>query len=73
MQDRIVAEAVRIEYEEKTGKFYIVFEVKDEKYKQDFRKNWTKDIEINGLISGSMVKKTYNINEIINKKIIEIL
>ncbi len=45
MQDKVVAEAVRIEYEEKTGKLYIVFEVKDEKYKQDIRKNWTKDIE----------------------------
>ena len=45
MEDRVVAEAVRIEYEEKTGKLYIVFEVKDEKYKQDIKKNWTKDIE----------------------------
>jgi len=41
----VVAEAVRIEYEEKTGKLYLVFEVKDEKYKQDIKKNWTKDIE----------------------------
>jgi hypothetical protein len=45
MQDKVVAEAVRIEYEEKTGKLYIVFEVKDEKYKQDIKANWTKDIE----------------------------
>lgn len=45
MQDKVVAEAVRIEYEEKTGKLYIVFEVKDEKYKQDIKTNWTKDIE----------------------------
>ncbi len=45
MQDKVVAEAVRIEYEEKSGKMYIVFEVKDEKYKQDLKKNWTKDIE----------------------------
>jgi hypothetical protein len=45
MQDKIVAEAVRIEFEEQTGKLFIVFEVKDEKYKQDIKKNWTKDIE----------------------------
>ncbi len=45
MQDKVVAEAVRIEYEEGSGKMYIVFEVKDEKYKQDLKKNWTKDIE----------------------------
>ena len=45
MQDKVVAEAVRIEYEEKTGELYIVFKVSDEKYKQDIKKNWTKDIE----------------------------
>ncbi len=45
MQDKVVAEAVRIEYEDKSGKLYIVFEVTDEKYKQDLKKNWTKDIE----------------------------
>jgi hypothetical protein len=45
MEDKVVAEAVRIEYEEKSGKLFIVFEVKDEKYKLDIKKNWTKDIE----------------------------
>jgi hypothetical protein len=43
--DKVVAEAVRIEYEEKTGKLFIVFEVKDEKYKQSLKRDWTKDIE----------------------------
>lgn len=56
MQDRIVAEAVRIEYEEQTGKLYIVFEVKDEKYKQDIRKNWTQDIEFR-LVDKFLVKE----------------
>lgn len=45
MLDEVVAEAVRIEFEEQTGKLFIVFEVKNEKYKQDIKKNWTKDIE----------------------------
>lgn len=54
MQDKIVAEAVRIEYEEKSGRMYIVFEVKDEKYKQDLKKNWTKDIEFR-LVDKSLV------------------
>lgn len=57
MEDRIVAEAVRIEYEEKSGKLYIVFEVKDEKYKQDIKKNWTKDIEYR-LVDKFLVKET---------------
>lgn len=56
MQDKIVAEAVRIEYEEKSGKLYIVFEVKDEKYKQDIKKNWTCDIEYK-LIDRALVLK----------------
>ena len=54
MQDQVVAEAVRIEYEEKTGKLFIVFEVKNEKYKQDIKKNWTKDIEYK-LVDRSLV------------------
>jgi len=41
----VIAEAVRIEYEEKTGQLFIVFEVTNEKLKQDIKKNWTKDIE----------------------------
>jgi hypothetical protein len=55
--EKIVAEAVRIEYEEKTGKLYIVFEVKDEKHKQDIKKNWTKDIEYR-LIDKSLVEES---------------
>lgn len=55
MLDKVVAEAVRIEFEEKTGKLFIVFEVKDEKYKQDIKKNWTKDIEYR-LVDKSLVE-----------------
>jgi hypothetical protein len=55
MQNKVVAEAVRLEYEEQTGKLYIVFEVKDEKYKQDIKKNWTQDIEYR-LVDKALVK-----------------
>ncbi len=41
----IVAEASRIEIEESTGRVFIVFEVKNEKFKQDVKRNWIKDIE----------------------------
>ena len=51
-----VAEAVRIEYEEKTGKLFIVFEVTDEKFKQDIKRNWTQDIEYK-LIDKMLVKE----------------
>ena len=56
MKDKIVAEAIRIEYSEKDGRLYIVFEVKDEKYKQDIKKNWTDDIEYK-LINKFLVKE----------------
>ena len=45
MLKEVVAEAVRIEVEEKTGKVFIVFEVKNEKLKKDIKTNWTEDIE----------------------------
>jgi hypothetical protein len=56
MQDKIVAEAVRLEFEEHSGKLFIVFEVKDEKYKQDIKKNWTTDIEFR-LVDKLLVKE----------------
>lgn len=57
MKKNVIAEAVRIEHEEKTGKLFIVFEVKDEKYKQDIRKNWTNnDIEYR-LIDKLLIKE----------------
>jgi hypothetical protein len=43
--EEIIAEAVRIEYDEKTGKMFLVFEVKSEKYKRDIRNNWADDVE----------------------------
>jgi len=57
MLDEVIAEAVRIEYEEKSGKLYIVFEVTNEKYKQDIKKNWIKDIEYR-LVDKSLVKES---------------
>lgn len=56
MLKETVAEAVRIEYEENTGKLFIVFEVKNEKFKQDIKKNWTQDIEYK-LIDKLLVKE----------------
>lgn len=43
--EKIVAIASRIEVDENTGKLFIVFEVIEEKYKQDIVKNWAQDIE----------------------------
>jgi hypothetical protein len=54
--ETIIAEAVRIEFEEKTGKLYIVFEVIDEKYKRDIKTNWTADIEFR-LVDKLLIKE----------------
>jgi len=56
MLKEVVAEAIRIEVEDKTGKVFIVFEVKNEKMKKDIIKNWTKDIEYR-LIDRSLVEE----------------
>jgi hypothetical protein len=41
----ILAEAVRIEHEEKSGRLFIVFEVRSEKFKQIIKTKWTDDLE----------------------------
>lgn len=43
--EECVGEAIRIEYDETTGKLFLVFEITNEKYKQSLKKNWTDDIE----------------------------
>lgn len=45
MLKEVVGEAIRVEYDEKSGKIYLVFEITNEKYKQNIKKDWTKDIE----------------------------
>jgi hypothetical protein len=53
--EQVIGEAVRMEYEEKTGKLFIVFEIKNEKHKQNIKKNWTNDLEFK-LIDKSLVE-----------------
>ena len=43
--EEVVGVACRIEFEEKTGKLYLVFEIKNEKFKKSIKENWTDDIE----------------------------
>jgi hypothetical protein len=54
--DQTIAEACRIEYEEKTGKLFIVFEVINEKHRQYIKNNWANDIEFR-LIDKSLVQE----------------
>lgn len=55
--EKIVAEAVRMEYSEKDGKLFIVFEIKEEKYKQELRKNWADSNIEYKLINNFLVKE----------------
>tara|TARA_R110000868_G_scaffold67046_8_gene199298 strand:- start:112 stop:291 length:180 start_codon:yes stop_codon:yes gene_type:complete len=43
--EQIVGEAIRIEFDENSGKLYIVFEISNEKQKQNIMKTWADDIE----------------------------
>ena len=43
---KTVAEAVRIEYEEKSDTVYLVFEITDEDFKKRIKKDWNADIEL---------------------------
>lgn len=52
--EEVVGEACRIEFEEETGKLYLVFEIKNEKLKQYIKSNWANDIEYK-LINKSLV------------------
>lgn len=45
-QNQTVATAVRIEYQEDTGKVFLVFEIIDENFKQRVKADWTKDIDL---------------------------
>jgi len=53
----IIAEAVRCEVDEDSGKFYIVFEVLDPVFKLKLKKEWVNDIEF------EMVGKTLTLGE----------
>lgn len=54
--EQVIGEAVRVEFEDKTGKLFIVFEIKDEKHKLDIKKNWVNDIEFR-LVDKLLVKE----------------
>jgi type II restriction/modification system DNA methylase subunit YeeA len=43
--EKVIAKLSRFEYEEKTGKLFLVFEVTDELHKKRIRSNWLEDIE----------------------------
>jgi hypothetical protein len=43
--EKIIAEAVRVEFDETTGKVFIVFEAVDPKFKRDVITEWIKDLE----------------------------
>jgi hypothetical protein len=49
-----VGEAIRIECDEKNGRLFLVFEIKNEKFKQNIKNNWYKDIEYK-LIGKSLI------------------
>ena len=53
--EKIIAEAIRVEVDDPTGKVYLVFEVKDEKMRQYIKKHWIDNIEFK-LIGKNLVE-----------------
>ncbi len=51
-----VAKAVRVEYDSKSDSIFLVFEVTDERLKQQVKKDWMQDIEL-VLIGRNLVKE----------------
>lgn len=45
MEKEVLAEVVRLEYDEKADKLYMVFEVKNQLFKQKIKREWTEDLE----------------------------
>jgi hypothetical protein len=43
--EEVIGEAIRVEYEEKSGRLFLVFEIINEKYKQSIKRDWINDIE----------------------------
>jgi len=53
--EHIIAEAVRIEHDEQTGKLFLVFEITDPKYKKFIINQWVNDIEYK-LVNKSLIE-----------------
>jgi hypothetical protein len=53
--DQIIGTAVRIELEETSDQVFLVFEITDPVYKQQVKKDWTKDITFR-IINKHLVK-----------------
>ena len=43
---KVVARAVRTEFESKSDALYLVFEIIDEQFKSKIKKDWSDDIEL---------------------------
>jgi hypothetical protein len=55
--EEIIGEACRIEYVENEGRLFIVFEITEEKHKQDIKRNWYRDIEYR-IVDRKLVRNT---------------
>ena len=44
--EEIIGEAVRVEFSEKTGEIFLVFNITNEEFKNTIKKDWTQDIEL---------------------------
>lgn len=46
MNEKIIAKAVRVEIEERSGTYFLVFEIVDESFRAKIKNNWTQDLKL---------------------------
>jgi hypothetical protein len=55
--EEVIAKASRVEYDETTGRLFIVFEVVSEVHKKKIRSEWNDDIEYRLIGTNLVIKK----------------
>ena len=53
---QVVAQAVRVEYDEHNDNVYLVFEVTDEQFKKEIKEDWMKDVDLQ-LVNKQLLKE----------------
>lgn len=54
--NNILGTAIRVEYDTEKDHLFLVFEITDEKFKQEVKRDWTQDIEVK-IIGRKLIKE----------------
>lgn len=54
--EKVVAEVIRIDYDENNDDVFLIFKIKDPQFKKKIKENWLKDIELK-LINKQLIEE----------------